>query len=91
MPIAGVVSADGTVHINAGGKWIDQQKRDDYAVQKIVPLLPGQGTGLPWRIVMSSEDPDDPEHESSCRAMRKAAKAAGVGWVSPKFRKRGAA
>lgn len=72
------------------GRWGDQRSRDEYAVQACLPHLPGRDDGERWAVAMAAEDPADPGHAGAVRAMREAAKAAGVGWVSPE-RRRGAA
>lgn len=67
--------------------WASQQKRDEFAVSKCVAQLMRQRVDNAWLIAMAAEDPSDPRHEKCCRIMLRAAKAAGVGWVSPGRRK----
>jgi uncharacterized protein YdaU (DUF1376 family) len=71
----------------SGGRWVSQQSRDEFATAKCVELLPGNDIGAKWVIAMAAEDVNDPKHEEACRAMRKAAKAGGIGWVSPARRR----
>jgi uncharacterized protein YdaU (DUF1376 family) len=69
------------------GPWARQSKRDEYATTKCIRFLPGRDDGERWGVAMAAESPEDPNHISACRAMRRAAKKAGVGWVSPERRK----
>lgn len=75
--------------IGGSGKWSEQQKRDEFAVAKCIPFLPGGDDGERWVWAMAAEDRDDPQHSEACRYMIAAAKAAKVGWVSPERRKQG--
>jgi hypothetical protein len=65
----------------SGSKFGNQQARDEYAASELAKVVG-------WDVVMAAEDPTAPNHDQACRACRAAAKAAGVGWVSPSFRNR---
>lgn len=68
------------------GNGMTQDQANDYAVQKAVEFLPGADDGVRWQIAMAAEDSNAPDHHKAVTAMLKAAKAAGVGWVSPERR-----
>lgn len=68
-------------------KWRDQRARDDAGTQMVVELMTKAGIEMPWAIAMSAEDVSDPQHEKSCRIMRKWARQGHIGWVSPERRK----
>jgi hypothetical protein len=65
----------------SGSKFGNQQARDEYAASELAKVVG-------WDVVMAAEDPTAPNHDQACRQCRAAAKAAGVGWVSPSFRNR---
>ena len=69
-------------------KWRMQSERDAYAQAKIVRHLvapPGVGA---WTVMAWAEDASHPEHERAVTLALRAAKAAGVGWISPMERQR---
>lgn len=68
-------------------KWSTQSARDDYAVQQIVPHLPGKDDGEKWAIAMAAEDIGSVGHQQACRVMRDTAKTLSIGWISPERRK----
>jgi hypothetical protein len=67
--------------------WDSQDKRDAYAAQKIIDHLPGTAAENQM-IFYKAETPGDPGHEAAVTLCLKAAKAAGVGWVSPGWRQK---
>lgn len=72
--------------VSGSGSFASQQARDEFAVAACIPHLPGRDDSERWAVAMVAEDPSSPDHERACREMRRAAKAAGVGWVSPSRR-----
>jgi hypothetical protein len=68
-------------------KWDSQAKRDAYAAQKIIAHLPGTAAENQM-IFYKAETPGDPGHDDAVTLCLKAAKAAGVGWVSPGWRQK---
>jgi uncharacterized protein YdaU (DUF1376 family) len=82
--IGSVISGSGSP------KWGSQQARDEFAVAACVPFLPGRDDGERWSLALAAEDPESGNHDEACRAMRKAAEQARVGWVSPERRQRDA-
>lgn len=70
------------------GKWRTQAERDDYAQAEIVKrLVPPRGVE-PWTVMAKAEDPNDSDHDACVSLVLAAAKAAGVGWISPAERRR---
>lgn len=69
------------------GNWDSQQKRDAFAQNRIAEKLAYDGHRAPWELLLKAEDETHPEYEMACRRVRAAAKAAGVGWISPHLRK----
>lgn len=64
-----------------------QPNRDAYAVQQLVPYLPGRDDAERWAVAMKAEDPKAKGHQAAVTACLKAARQAGVGWVSPERRR----
>jgi Protein of unknown function (DUF1376) len=77
----------GEVGSVGSGKWALQENRDAFAHRRITEQLTRDGHRSPWDVLMSAEDENNPEYEMACRRVRAAAKAAGVGWISPHLRK----
>ena len=84
----GVAGSGSGPTISTDAKWREQAGRDDYAQTEIVKrLVPPRGIE-PWTVMAMAEDPASPDHDSAVTLVLAAAKAAGVGWISPAERKR---
>ena len=71
---------------NGQNRYRSQEARDEKGTAMVVELMAKSGVDTPWAIAMSAEDANDPNHEKSCRIMRKWAKEGRIGWVSPERR-----
>lgn len=60
---------------------MSQQQADEYACSLLAPHVQGE-----WATVLAAEDPGDPNHDKAVTLCLKAAKAHGIGWVSPEKR-----
>lgn len=68
-------------------KWQDPEERNEYALERCLPFLPGETEAERAVIAAQAEDPRDPDHDAAVGHMLRAAKKAGVGWKSPEYRR----
>lgn len=70
----------------SSGDWSDPERRDSFAISKLVPFIAARTDEERWTIAQAAEDPSHPNHRAAVTKCLAASKRAKVGWVSPSRR-----
>ncbi len=84
LPLA--VESKKIVDNGYSGDWSDPERRDSFAISKLVPYISARTDEERWAIAQAAEDPEHKHHRAAVTKCLAASKRAKVGWVSPSRR-----